>query len=70
MRRALLEWATRITGMVSPRVWWVQYFGKAPDEVTGGYTGFHQDWTSWSQEVNGTTEGKISSVVVVLLTPC
>jgi len=55
--------------MVSPRVWWVQYFGKAPDEVTGGYTGFHQDWTSWSQEVNGTTEGKISSVVVVLLTP-
>lgn len=54
--RALFEWSRRITGYAQPRVWWVQYFGKRPDEVEGGYTGLHQDWTSWSQEVNGTAD--------------
>ena len=37
---ALLEWARRVTGFAEPRVWWVQYFGKEPDEVEGGYTGW------------------------------
>lgn len=54
--RALVEWCHRITGYTQPRVWWVQYFGKQPDEVEGGYTGLHQDWTSWSQEINGTAD--------------
>lgn len=60
--RALFEWSQRITGYVQPRVWWVQYFGKRPDEVEGGYTGLHQDWTSWSQEVNGTADSALTAI--------
>ena len=49
---ALMECARQVTGLVDTRVWWVQYFGKQPDGVEGGYTGWHQDWTSWSAEAN------------------
>lgn len=53
---ALMEFARCITGFVDTRVWWVQYFGKQPDGVDGGYTGWHQDWTSWSAEENSTED--------------
>ena len=43
---ALLEWARRVTGFAEPRVWWVQYFGKEPDEVEGGYTGWCEGLSS------------------------
>ena len=50
---------------MQPRVWWVQYFGKRPDEVEGGYTGLHQDWTSWSQEVNGTADSALAAIIMI-----
>ena len=61
-----MECARKVTGLEDTRVWWVQYFGKQPDGVEGGYTGWHQDWTSWSAEANS-AEGAPNGWAVHLL---